>query len=137
MYKFGGVLLESDDREKGELLIFGNFGRGAGYNLLGQGLVGMVELLDSHVGDGNKVGIEVFGVLDDEAGVYYGGKGFGGEVATGNSYQTLSVDKQGRGAYVRFRSAATRLVLVWLYWENLALTSLSMPAISCARCQIC
>jgi hypothetical protein len=33
---------------------------------------------------------------------------------------------------VRFRSAAARLVLVWLYWENLALTSLSMPAISCA-----
>jgi hypothetical protein len=32
---------------------------------------------------------------------------------------------------VRFRSAAVRALLVWLYWENLALTSLSMPCISC------
>lgn len=31
---------------------------------------------------------------------------------------------------VRFRSAARRAPLVWLYWENLDLTSLSMPCIS-------
>jgi hypothetical protein len=34
---------------------------------------------------------------------------------------------------VRFRSAAVRALLVWLYWENLALTSLSMPCISCGN----
>lgn len=31
---------------------------------------------------------------------------------------------------VRFRSAWARLVFVVLYWENFALTSLSMPATS-------
>lgn len=31
---------------------------------------------------------------------------------------------------VRFRSAAVRAPLVWLYWENLDLTSLSMPCSS-------
>jgi hypothetical protein len=34
-----------------------------------------------HVGDSDEVGVEIFRVLEHEAGVYYGGKGLGGQVA--------------------------------------------------------
>jgi hypothetical protein len=79
------------------------------------------------------VGVKVFGVLDKEFGVYYGGQGLGGEVASVG----VSVGDHGMveivRAYVLRLSAAARFVLVWLYCWNLALTSLSMPAISCAH----
>jgi hypothetical protein len=76
-----GVLFERGHSEEVEFVVGSELVGGARHDHGRQLLVALVELLDGQVGDGDEVGVEVFGVADDGGGVYDVDKGLGREVA--------------------------------------------------------
>lgn len=112
MYKFGGVLLERHDREEGEFFVCIDLYGGSRDDHGTEGLVGLEEFADRGVGDGDEVRVEVFGVLEEELGIYNGGERFRGEVAAAKSIRMWFSCNVMLQTYALRRSAAARLVLV-------------------------
>jgi hypothetical protein len=81
VYELVRSLLERGDGEKGKLVVFGQFARWAWYYHGRHLFICLVEVLHSDLGDGDEVGVEVLGVLDERWGLDDGDEGLGGEVA--------------------------------------------------------
>lgn len=86
--KLQAMLLERRHGVQRELVIGGDEGRRPGHDHGRDGLVGLQELLDLLCGDGDEVGFDVLGVLDEDGGVDDGCQRLGGEVAS--LFQTLA-----------------------------------------------
>jgi len=134
VHKLRAILLEGSNGVEGEFIVGGDLLRGAWDNPRGDGFIGFGKVFNEGVGNGEEVGLEVFGVIGDyDRGWDDGGKGFGGEVAAKMvSTGTLCpFSRAGSGStYVCFRWRLVKLVLTVLYWLYLLLTSLSMLTIS-------
>jgi hypothetical protein len=81
VHKVVGVLLERRDRKEVEFVVGGELVGGARDDHGGELFVGFEKVLDGEVGDGDEVGVEVFGVADQGRGADDVDEGFCGEVA--------------------------------------------------------
>lgn len=118
-----GMLFERRDGVEGEFLVGGHLHGGAGDDHGREGFVSAEEVFGDGAGDGDEVGFEVIGVLDEERGGHDVGEGFVGEISSeGNRLLAMwvkcrvwfGVVERSRYAHVCFLWSEVRFVLIWL-----------------------
>lgn len=92
MHEFLAVLLECGDCVETKLIVLRDKGSGARDDHGTDGFVAAGEFFGGGVGNGDEVGFEVVGCLDDELGGNDGDERFGGEIAGLLALEGLEVD---------------------------------------------